>query len=241
MTKNLIVDEILILKEVIYKENDKILHALSRTNGKIQLLSKGSKKSNSHLINVSQLFAYSKASMTKSKDMYIITHAELVDNFYGLKNNMEAFFYASYILELISYVAGENEVDARIFDMTVSALKYFSEIKNGYNKLIAAYELKLISMLGYKPDFMHCISCGNDIQTNAKFSIQEGGLFCNECVNYGSGINVNYGEILTMERILKSKFEQINSIDVTTNILNLIRSFLFYYIGKDNFTTLKLL
>lgn len=241
MTKELIIDEVLILKEVIYKENDKILHALSRDNGKIQLLSKGSKKSNSHLINVSQLFAYSKASMTKSKDMYIITHGELIDNFYGLKNNMEAFYYGCYILELISYVAQENEIDSRIFDMTVSVLKYLSEIKKDYNKLTTSYELKLISMLGYKPDFIHCISCGNEIKANARFSIQEGGLFCNDCVNYGSGINVTYSEILTMERILKSKFENINSIDMSANVLSLIRSFLFYYIGKDNFTTLKLL
>ncbi len=237
----MIVDEVLILKEVIYKENDKILHALSKSNGKIQLLSKGSKKSNSHLINVSQLFAYSKCSLAKSKDMFIITHAELIDNFYGLKNNMEAFFHGNYILELISYVAQENEIDSRIFDMTVSILNYLSNANKDYDKLTAAYELKLISMLGYKPTFKFCLSCGKDIDTNAKFSITEGGLFCNQCVNYGSGINVSYSEILTMERILKSKFENVNSIDMTANILNLIRSFLFYYIGKDNFTTLKLL
>ncbi len=241
MTKNMIVDEVLILKEVIYKENDKILHALSRENGKIQLLSRGAKKSNSHLINISQLFAYSKCSMTKSKDMYIITHAELIDNHFGLKNNVEAFYCGSYILELISYVAQENEMDFRIFDMTVSVLKYLSEFKKDYDKLTAAYELKLISMLGYKPTLSHCISCGGEMKANAKFSIQEGGLFCNECVNYGNGINVTYGEILTLDRILRSKFENINSIDVTANILNLIRNFLFYYIGKDNFTTLKLL
>lgn len=237
----MIVDEVLILKEVIYKENDKILHALSKENGKIQLLSKGSKKSYSHLINVSQLFAYSRCSVTKSKDLFIITHAELIDNFYNLKNNMEAFFYGSYILELISYVSGENETDSRIFDMTVSIIKHLSSSNENYDKLVAAYELKLISMLGYKPDFKHCISCGSEIHGNSRFSIQEGGLFCSNCVNYGSGINVTYSEILTMERILKTKFEHVNSIEVTANILSLIRSFLFYYVGKDNFTTLKLL
>lgn len=241
MTKEMIVDEVLILKELIYKENDKILHALSRENGKIQLISKGAKKSNSHLINVSQLFAHSRCSMAKSRDMFIITHADLIDNFYNLKNNMEAFFYGSYILELIGYVSGENETDSRIFDMTVSAIKYLSEADKDYDKLVAAYELKLISMLGYKPDFKHCISCGSEIQGNAKFLIQEGGLFCSDCVNYGNGINVTYSEILTMERILKTKFEHINSIEITANVFNLIRSFLFYYIGKDNFTTLKLL
>lgn len=237
----MIVDEILVLKEVSYKENDKILHALSRTRGKIQLISKGAKKSNSHLINSSQLFAYSKCSMTVSRDMYIITSADLIDNFYNLKNNMDAFFNGNYILELISYVAQENEVDFRIFDMTVSVLHYLSTMTKDLNKLIAAYELKLVSMLGYKPDFKHCISCGNEIKENSKFSIKDGGLLCNDCVNFGSGINVTYSEILTMEKILKIKFESIDSVEVNQRILQIIRKFLFYYIGKDNFTTLKLL
>lgn len=237
----MITDEILVVKEVSYKENDKILHALSRTMGKIQLLSKGSKKNNSHLINASQLFAYSKCSMTKSRDMYIITSAELIDSFYNLKNNMDAFYHGSYILELISYVAQENEYDCRIFDMTVAVLSRLSAMTKDFEKLTAAYELKLISMLGYKPNLKHCLSCGKEIKADSEFSIKEGGLFCHECVNYGSGINVTYGEILTMERILKSKFENIDSVEVNKKVLQLIRNFLFYYIGKDDFTTLKLL
>ena len=237
----MIEDEILVVKELNYKENDKILHALSRANGKIQLISKGSKKNNSPLINASQLFAYSRCSMTKSRDMYIITHAELIDSFYNIKNNMDAFYHGNYVLELISYIAQENEVDSRIFDMTVSVLSYFSSFQKDFDKLIAAYELKLASMLGYKPNLKHCLSCGKNITGSSQFSIKDGGLYCGDCVNYGNGINVDYNEIITMDRLLKTKFECIGSVDVNQKILQLIRNFLFYYIGKDNFTTLKLL
>ena len=237
----MIQEEILILKEVNYKENDKILHALSKSRGKIQIISKGSKKNNSHLINASLLFSYSKATLTVSKDMYILTSAELLDNFYNLKNNMDAYYNACYILELISFVAQENEYDSRIFDMTVSVLAYMCTYKKDYDKLSAAYELKLVSMLGYKPDFLHCLHCCATIKTDCKFSVSEGGVFCSQCVNFGNGINVTYNEILTMESILKSKFENVGFIEVSKHIMNLIRKFLFYYIGKDNFTTLKLL
>ena len=236
------IDEaVLVVKEVSYKENDKILHALSRTSGKIQLISKGSKKPNSHLVNVSQIFAYSKCSLTRTRDMYIITSAELIDNFYSLKNNMDAFYHGNYILELISYVAQENEYDKKIFDMTVAVLHYLSISTDNFDKITAAYELKLVSMLGYKPDFVHCVSCGKTIRENALFSIKEGGIFCSECVKYGNGINVTYSEILTLDKILKTKFENIGSIEVSKKIKNLIRNFLYYYIGKDNFTTLKLI
>lgn len=234
-------EEILILKEVNYKENDKILHALSKNKGKIQIISKGSKKSNSHLINASQLFAYSKCTLNVSKDMYILTSAELLDNFYNLKNNMDAYYNACYIIELISYVAQENEYDNRVFDMTVSILSHMCNYTKDFDKLTCAYELKLVSMLGYKPDFLHCLHCGSSIKADGKFSVTDGGVFCSSCVNYGNGINVTYNEILTLESILKSKFENVGDIDVSKNIMRLIRKFLFYYIGKDNFTTLKLI
>ncbi|NLK65133.1 MAG: DNA repair protein RecO [Tissierellia bacterium] len=237
----MIQEEVLILKEISYKENDKILHALSKNSGKIQIISKGSKKTNSHLINASQIFAYSKCTLNVSKDMYIMTSAQLLDNFYNLKNNMDAYYNACYILELISYVAQENEYETRIFDMTVSVLSHLCKYTHEHDKLTAAYELKLAAMLGYKPNFLHCLRCGSSINADGKFSVTEGGVFCGPCVNYGNGINVTYNEILTMDKILKSKFEDIGFIEVTKHIMGLIRKFLFYYIGKDNFTTLKLL
>lgn len=235
-------EEVLILKEVKYKENDKILHALSKSKGKIQLLSRGCKKNNSHLINVSQLFAYSKCILYKSKDMYIIDSAELVDNFYNIRNNMDAFIYGNYIIELVNYIAQESDVDYKIFYMTIEMLHCLSRFNKDFEKLTGAYELKLVSMLGYKPDFYHCISCGVDIKSNSQFSIVEGGFYCVKCEKYGNGINLEYNEILTLQRILKSKFENISSIEnINMKVLNIIRNYLFYHIGKDNFVSLKLL
>ncbi len=235
-------EEILVLKEVRYKENDKILHAISKNKGLIQLISRGCKKNNSPLINVSQTFVHAKCELFKSKDMYVITSADLIDNFYYLRNNMEAFLYGSYILELIHYIASENMVDNKIFDMTVEILKNLSSFNKDFDKLVAAYELKLAAMLGYKPDFYHCLYCSNDIKTDVVLSIEEGGFYCSKCVNNGNGINVLFNEILTLRKILKIKFKDINTVDnINSKVINLIRKFLFYHIGKNNFITLKLL
>lgn len=235
-------EEVLILKEVNYKENDKILHALSKSRGKIQLLSRGCKKNNSPLVKVSQLFAHSKCSLYKTKDMYIINSAELINNFYNIRNNIDAFSYGSYILELISHVSSDNDVGQNIFNMTIAIIHYFSQLEKDFDKYTAAYELKLVSMLGFTPNLNDCISCGEKINSNVVFSISEGGFYCSDCVKYGNGINLTYSEILTMNRILKSKFHDISNIEnINDKILYVIRQFLFYYIGKNNFTTLKLL
>lgn len=237
----MITDEILVLKEYNYKENDKILHALSKSMGVIQIMSKGCRKNNSHLIATSQLFAYSKCALAQSKEMYILTSAELIDNFFDLKNNISSFFHGSYILELISYVGSENQYDSKVFDMTIQYLYQIEKLTAHHENLTAAYELKLAAMLGYKPDFYHCLCCGEEIDGDATFFINEGGLFCISCANNGNGIKLSKDEIIAMQRILKTKFDDISSLEVNSKIINLIRNFLYYYIGKNNFTSLKLL
>jgi DNA repair protein RecO (recombination protein O) len=126
--------------------------------------------------------------------------------------------------------------------MTIELFHCLSKFNKDFEKLTAAYELKLVSLLGYKPDFYHCISCGANLKSNSRFSIVEGGFYCINCEKYGSGIKIEYDEILTLQRILKSKFEDISSIvNFNSKVLTLIREYLFYHIGKDNFITLKLL
>jgi len=93
----IIEDEILVLKEIRYNDNDKILHALSKNNGKIQIVSRGCRKNKSPLVNISQIMSYSKCQLYVSRDMYILNSGELIDNFYNIRNNITAF-----CMELIS-------------------------------------------------------------------------------------------------------------------------------------------
>lgn len=235
-------EEIIVLKEIKYKEFDKILHAYSKNNGKIQIISRGCRKPKSKLISVSNIFSHSKCILYKSKDMYILNSADLIHNFYKLRENIELFYYGSYILELIYYITNENDVDNKIFDMTLIVL---SKLEKNFNTeiIIAAYELKLVSLLGYRPNLTTCLNCGIKLEADAMLVIEEGGFYCKKCNhNMLNGKKMMYKEIETMGKILMSKFENLNDItNINHNVIKIIRNFLFYHIGKKNFTSLKIL
>ncbi len=235
-------DEIIILKEIKYKDYDKILHVYSRNKGKIQIISRGCRKSKSKLLSSSQIFSYSNCILYNSRDMYILNSADLITNFYKLRENLNSYFYGCYILELIDYIIQENDVDSRMFDMTIKTLKCL-ENKKEMNKIIGAYELKLASMIGYKPNLINCLKCGAELNNSAVFKISEGGFYCEKCKNeLAFGRNMKYKEIKTMEKILKTKFENIADItNITNRILSVIREYLFYHIGKNNFASLKII
>lgn len=247
----IIEDEILVLKEIRYNDNDKILHALSKNNGKIQIVSRGCRKNKSPLVNISQIMAYSKCQLFVSRDMYILNSGELIDNFYNIRNNITAFLHGTYILELLSYISQENDVDGKAYEMTIRLFQILNFVEDDVNKIeniISIYELKLISMLGYRPQIKECILCGEKLNNKSlySFNIKDGGIQCiqcRDCVNINiSGIDISYKNIVLLNSILMSKLDDEDIINAISEDINfLIKKYLFFHIGKSNFTTLKLL
>ena len=244
----IIEDEILVLKEIRYNDNDKILHVLSRKNGKIQVLARGCRKNKSPFVNITQIMTYSKCSLYVSRDMYILNSGEVIDNFYNIRNNITAFLHGTYILELLNYISQENEVDGKAYDMTIRLFQILSIVEDDEKKIeniISIYELKLISMLGYRPQIKECILCGKklDNKSSYTFNIKDGGIQCNDCVNINiGGYDISYKNIVLLNNILMSKLDDEDIINAISDKLNfIIKKYLFYHIGKSNFTTLKLL
>lgn len=256
----IIEDEILVLKEIRYNDNDKILHALSKNNGKIQIVARGCRKNKSSLVNISQIMSYSKCQLYVSRDMYILNSGELIDNFYNIRNNITAFLHGTYILELLNYISQENEVDKKAYDMTIRLFQILESVEDDEKKIeniISIYELKLISMLGYRPQIKECILCGEKLNNKSlySFNIKDGGIQCipciqsiqcidnKNCVNINiSSYDISYKNIVLLNNILISKLDDNEIINAISDNMNfLIKKYLFYHIGKSNFTTLKLL
>lgn len=236
------VDEIIILKEVKYKDNDKILHCFSKRRGKIQIMAKNSRKTNSRNLSLTQTLSHISVDLYKGKGMYSLSDGEVINSFYSLKNNYEGFVYSSYVLEILNHVLQENESYSKIFDMTVKLFTMLSESDENIEVLIAAYEFKLVSILGYKPWLDSCISCGMEDGKYA-FSIFEGGLVCSKCRekerNY---VYLNKVDIDCLKLLLMSKFENLGKVDICSKkILKLTGLYFRYHIGKNNFKSLKLL
>jgi len=121
-------------------------------------------------------------------------------------------------------------------------LKLFSLMEKYKNvsNIITGFELKLISILGFKPQLSYCVACHKKKYKN--FSIEEGGLICDDCVK-GSDylVKINNKDILILKKILNSKFEVIQNMEIPINIKKLVRNYLMYHIEKYDFKSIRLL
>ena len=104
-----IVTQGLVLREVSYKESDKILTVLTRDGGKRTVKARGCRKKNSPLAAAAQLLVYSEMTLFEYRDFWSMDEAESREQFWGVKGDVEKLALGSYFAETMESVAEEDQ------------------------------------------------------------------------------------------------------------------------------------
>jgi len=149
------------------------------------------KKPRAKLAGALQHFALLEVQLAASRRFNVITQARVLDSFYGLRQNYDAFAYANYFAELFDATLEERQSHPALFDMLGDALHRL--VEGGDLELLARYvEINLVAMLGYQPQLTRCAHCqvplarqGEDGRpawpTWVGFSSSQGGALCPDC------------------------------------------------------------
>ena len=173
----------IVIKETQPGENDKLLTILT-PEGKVFALAKGVKKISSKNAPACQLFVYSEYELMQKNGRNTVKTAISKELFYNMRADMTRYSLACYFAEVLSHVTTENndETEAlRLFLNTLFALANKPDIPLWQIK--GAFELKLMCILGFSPDFENCFGCGCEIEIcrNNVFSFEEAALICEKC------------------------------------------------------------
>lgn len=172
-----------VIKEVQHGENNKLLTILT-TEGKVFAYAKGVKKISSKNAPACQLFVYSEFEFIEKSGRLTVKTAVTKDLFYNMRSDMQRYSLACYFADIVNHVATQNNDETemlRLFLNTLYALANKSDIPLWMIK--GAFELKLMCIIGFMPDFSCCYSCGCEIQLsrNNTFSFEEAALICEKC------------------------------------------------------------
>ena len=111
----------IVIKEVQYKENDKIITIMTDKLGKISCMAKGAKKNNSPILSSSQFLVYSEFMLYKGTNFYHINSAEMLESFYNLRVDYDKLERAFEVAKLLNKLAYEENEETR---NTISFFKY---------------------------------------------------------------------------------------------------------------------
>lgn len=238
----------LIIREQNIRERDKLITALTETHGVIKGFVHGAKDIKSPKSAATTLLAYSRLTLHKRNDNYLIGDTKAVRIFSGLRNSIENMYLAQYFCELAAAVCPKEQDAKEQLRVILNALYLLSEDKKPFNLVKPCVELRLMCLSGYMPDIMMCSECGEYEKEIMCFLPKTGRLICMDCLgkteNTDYKINLNRSALTAMRHCCYVDTEKLFSFslpDKDLKILNFCSEEYIKFILERDFKTLRFL
>jgi len=94
------------------------------------------------------------------------------------------------MLSLVERVSEHESDPGQLLPLLVAALRRLDSpvigAKKGHDPLVllSAFELKVAAVLGHRPSFGHCVSCGEaqtTVRGSIRFDLEQAGMICDSC------------------------------------------------------------
>ena len=173
----------LVLREVKYKEADRILTVLTEDEGKQTLKAQGALRKTSKYGAATQVLTWSELTLFGNRGRWAVREGTVIEGFEGLRMDLEALSIASYIAEVLEAVSDEDVPNPSVLQLGLNSLYALSHDLCPKEQVKAVFELRLACLTGYAPELTGCVICGSPHEI-MHFSPDKGGLVCRNCYGY---------------------------------------------------------
>ncbi len=182
-------DNALVLRSLRYRETSRITTMLTRRFGKITVIAKGARDIKSPFgaaldpLTGAQIVFYLK----KNRTLHLLRAAWVDRTFLSALTDPTGYFLASAALEFVNKILPDEDPCPEVYDILGSFLAELDEEPSNprASVLFKAFQLRLVSLLGYSPQIEECADCGGVLGEIAGFGVAEGGLLCRSCPGRG--------------------------------------------------------
>lgn len=165
-----------------FMEADKILIVFTQDLGKIQVKAKGLRRALAKMAGHLEMFNLVQLELIKGKTFYIVIGAQLIDGFSAIKEDFEKTGIYYYFCEVLDKILEENIRHKNTFSFFLNVINKLNQKDSNNLILTIFFELNILSHLGFKPEFLVCVGCREDIGGHRFFFSQEkGGVLCETC------------------------------------------------------------
>jgi DNA repair protein RecO (recombination protein O) len=227
----------IVIKSINLSESDRLITFMTEKHGKVKCVAKGARKAKNQFwgslepMSLIHLIYFGREHQT----LFRLNHSDIIESFQTIRDDFEKLFTGIYFLDLIDAMILEGHWEPRVFGLLYQALAALNQ-QTELEPLSRLFEIRLLSLSGYKPQLEHCVLC-RKIPANGMipFSYAHNGILCSSCSN-STRIDIQFSvgtrsyinkllevEIKTCERL---KFPKSQSEDIEKVIHRLVLSHL---------------
>lgn len=225
----------IILKHQNFREADRIITVYTKEHGKLEFISRGSRKIKSKLAGSLEPFFYTKMQIVKGKKIDVIASSEIINNYKSLINNLEKIALTSFLIEILDNLTRINQKDERTYSLLMEVLGIINEsvdIKRIRSKITWFFIWRFLSFSGFKPELYKCLKCKKDTdQGFYYFDYGSGGIICSNCQSkVKNKISVSNYLINIIKLIYKKEFNDLFGLKLDNKTSQLLSKITFLYL-----------
>ena len=206
----------LIILERDVGESDRLITILTRDEGVIRAFAQKAKTIKNAKASSTQLLCYSRLSIYKGRDKYIVDDAQPIEVFFGLRKNIQRLALAQYFCELAGALAPEESRAEDYLRLMLNALYFLSKGSRDELLLKSVVEMRMLSLSGYMPNLICCEGC-NCYEADSMFFLPRSGiLLCGECnkTRKEVGIRLSPGVLTGLRHTVYAEFDRLFSFQL---------------------------
>lgn len=223
--------ECVVLRHSDWGEADRLLVLYSREAGKLRAVAKGVRKLKSRKAGHLEPFTRVKLLLARGREFWIVTQAETVDAYLPVREDLVRTAYAGYVIELLdrsTYEEGENQA---LYHLLVDTLGRVSTLPDPFFA-VRYYEIRLLDLLGFRPELTHCARCGEAIKPEDQYlDAPEGGVLCPNCgQSVATARPISMRALKFLRHYQRSTFQEALRLEVTPGMKREVETLLNYYL-----------
>lgn len=213
----------IVIKEIPYKENDKILTILTDKLGRISCISRGCKRVNNALLASSQYLVFSEFILYKGTKYYTVNSANVINTFYNLRIDFDKLSVIFNLTKLLYKVTDENQDTEYILKLFLNTIYLIDRKENkNINLICSVFKIKLLALLGFMPKIDKCAGCENKLFEDEKeqyimYDYVANEFFCTNCKNLVSSkrcIELKKATVIAIRYIIFTSLNKVFSFEL---------------------------
>ena len=193
-----------ILRTADFGDANRVVTIYTRDFGKIEVNAYGCRRAKNPLSGALQMFNLISAEINRGAKVDSVKEADVIKFYGNLTADVEKIAYASLFFEIVNRMTLPKFPEVGVYDLLLKSLPAFDERNARIAALIGICQFMEFS--GVQLNYFQCVHCGAEIETDAAFSLVDGGAVCMNCVDAAGGV-------LSYPQNLQKTFRKILSFD----------------------------
>jgi len=230
-----------VLKGFDIGESDVVVELYTVRWGRVHAVAKGGRRSKRRFVNKLEPFSYLRLLLAgRERGLMRLQEADIIRPFFHLTEDLRRILYAFHALELVRVMTPLWDPHPEVMGLLVRFLSFVDE-GGAREEHLRLLELRLLSLMGYRPRFDRCLACGARLDGGGTFLFAKGGVVCRDCRGAeAEGVALSGGTLRVLGQALRGRVATPFAPLVLEESRRLLPAFVQYQTGRE-LKTLKVM